>query len=84
MHDYFLKIDKKDFIKNEVGLFKKNDNNKIYDTFRNRIIFPIKSKKGHVIGFGGRVIEDEMPKYLNSAETEVFKKEKSFMDCMRC
>ena len=76
LHDYFLKIDKKDFIKNEVGLFKKNDKNKIYDTFRNRIIFPIKSKKGHVIGFGGRVIEDEMPKYLNSAETEVFKKGK--------
>lgn len=76
LKDYFLKLEKQDFIKNEIGLFKKNEKNNIYDTFRNRIIFPIKSKKGHVIGFGGRVIDKEMPKYLNSSENEVFKKGK--------
>ena len=76
LKDYFLKLEKHDFIKNETGLFKKNEKNNVYDVFRNRIIFPIKSKKGHVIGFGGRVIDNEMPKYLNSSENEVFKKGK--------
>ncbi len=76
LKDYFLKLEKHDFIKNETGLFKKNEKNNVYDVFRNRIIFPIKSKKGHVIGFGGRVIDKEMPKYLNSSENEVFKKGK--------
>ena len=77
MYDHFTSINKKEFINDEVGLFKKSEKNKIYDGFRNRIIFPIKSKKGHVIGFGGRVIEEEMPKYLNSPENEVFKKGKA-------
>ena len=76
LHDHFTSINKKEFINDEVGLFKRSEKNKIYDGFRNRIIFPIKSKKGHVIGFGGRVIEEEMPKYLNSPENEVFKKGK--------
>ena len=76
MHDHFTNSNKKEFINDEVGLFKKSEKNKVYDGFRNRIIFPIKSKKGHVIGFGGRVIDEEMPKYLNSPENEVFKKGK--------
>ena len=76
LHDHFTNSNKKEFINDEVGLFKKSEKNKVYDGFRNRIIFPIKSKKGHVIGFGGRVIDDEMPKYLNSPENEVFKKGK--------
>ena len=76
LFDYFTNSNKKEFINDEVGLFKKSEKNKVYDGFRNRIIFPIKSKKGHVIGFGGRVIEEEMPKYLNSPENEVFKKGK--------
>ena len=71
-----MKLEQQELIKNEIGLFKKNEKNNIYDVFRNRIIFPIKSKKGHVIGFGGRVIDEEMPKYLNSPENEVFKKGK--------
>ncbi len=45
-----------------------------YDKFRNRIIFPIINTKGNVIGFGGRVIDDTMPKYLNSQETYIFNK----------
>ena len=76
LHDHFTNSNKKEFINDEVGLFKKSEKNKVYDGFRNRIIFPIKSKKGHVIGFGGRVIDEEMPKYLNSPENEVFKKGK--------
>jgi len=45
-----------------------------YDRFRDRIMFPIRSSKGQVIGFGGRVLGDDKPKYLNSPETPVFQK----------
>lgn len=44
------------------------------DRFRNRLIFPIKDRSGKTIAFGGRTIHDENPKYLNSSETETFKK----------
>jgi len=47
-----------------------------YDRFRDRIIFPIRDRRGRVVGFGGRVMGDETPKYLNSPETPVFKKHK--------
>ncbi|MFV0678706.1 DNA primase [Ottowia sp.] len=50
------------------------DEDKRYDRFRDRIMFPIRSIKGEVIGFGGRVLGDEKPKYLNSPETPVFHK----------
>lgn len=45
-----------------------------HDRFRNRIIFPIRDKRGRTIGFGGRVLGDEKPKYLNSPETPLFHK----------
>ena len=48
-----------------------------YDMFRNRVIFPIIDLKKNVIGFGGRVLDDSKPKYLNSADTPVFKKSKN-------
>ncbi len=51
-----------------------DDDDKRYDRFRDRIMFPIRSVKGEVIGFGGRVLGDEKPKYLNSPETPVFHK----------
>ncbi len=51
-----------------------DDQEKRYDRFRDRIMFPIRSVKGEVIGFGGRVLGDEKPKYLNSPETPVFHK----------
>lgn len=51
-----------------------DDADKRYDRFRDRIMFPIRSVKGDVIGFGGRVLGDEKPKYLNSPETPVFHK----------
>lgn len=58
----------------EIGLIKKSSKGKYYDKYRNRIIFPIINHYGNVIGFGGRAIADEMPKYLNSPESDIFKK----------
>lgn len=58
----------------DIGLIKKNDKGSVYDRFRNRIVFPIKDRRGRVIGFGGRVLDDAVPKYLNSPETPVFHK----------
>ncbi len=58
----------------EIGLVKKNDKGNLYDRFRNRIVFPIKDRRGRVVGFGGRVLDDAVPKYLNSPETPVFHK----------
>ncbi len=46
----------------------------IYDIFRNRVMIPIIDVRGNVIGFGGRVLDDSKPKYLNTADTPVFKK----------
>ena len=56
------------------GLLIKNDKGKVYDRFRNRIMFPIRDRQGRVIGFGGRVLGDDTPKYLNSPETAIFHK----------
>ncbi|MHB1123682.1 MAG: DNA primase [Ramlibacter sp.] len=59
----------------ESGLVIVNDDeDKRYDRFRDRIMFPIRNVKGECIGFGGRVIGDGTPKYLNSPETPVFSK----------
>ncbi len=55
-------------------LIDKPEENKCYDRFRDRIIFPIHDIRGRVIAFGGRVLGDEKPKYLNSPETTVFHK----------
>ena len=49
----------------------------LIDTFRNRVIFPIVDLRGNVIGFGGRVLDDSQPKYLNTAQTPVFDKGKN-------
>ena len=51
-----------------------NQRNPLYDRFRDRIMYPIRDSRGRVIGFGGRVLGDEKPKYLNSPETPVFHK----------
>lgn len=53
---------------------RKSGNNGYYDKFRNRIIFPIIDIKSRVIGFGGRIIDEGMPKYLNSKESIIFNK----------
>ena len=54
----------------------KTENAKFYDRFRGRVIFPIHNAKGNLVGFGGRVISDRNPKYLNSPETPLFSKGK--------
>ncbi|OGA41237.1 MAG: DNA primase [Betaproteobacteria bacterium RIFCSPLOWO2_12_FULL_62_13] len=56
------------------GLVKANEENRRYDVFRDRIMFPIVDVRGNVIGFGGRVLGDGEPKYLNSPETPIFEK----------
>jgi len=58
----------------KAGLVGKRDDGSIYDIFYNRIMFPIKNVYNKVIGFGGRVIGEGMPKYLNSPETILFQK----------
>ena len=56
------------------GMAVKNDSGNIYDRFRNRLMFPIIDVRKNIIGFGGRVMDDSMPKYLNSPETLAFSK----------
>ena len=56
---------------------RKSGGSGYYDRFRNRIIIPIRDTQGRVIGFGGRALGDEQPKYLNSPETELFDKGKT-------
>lgn len=58
----------------DAGLTIKNENNSIYERFRDRIMFPLRNTKGDVIAFGGRIISKGEPKYLNSPETELFNK----------
>lgn len=54
--------------------FKRKNGNGIYDRFVNRVMFPIIDLRGNVIAFGGRIMTDEKPKYLNTSDTPVFKK----------
>lgn len=59
---------------NDAGMVVTNDQGRSYDRFRERVMFPIRDKRGRVIAFGGRVMGDGQPKYLNSPETEIFHK----------
>lgn len=78
IEDYLFK---KAFSQEQVkstGLIKRSDQqNRYYDLFRNRVIFPIHDQRGEVIGFGGRVLDGSLPKYLNTPETELFSKRKN-------
>ncbi len=66
---------KKIEVKESSKLFKIGKNERKYDVFRNRLIFPIASRRNKTVGFGGRVLDDaDQPKYLNTPESEVFKK----------
>jgi len=56
------------------GMLVQNDAGKIYDRFRDRVVFPIRDQRGRIIAFGGRVLGDDKPKYLNSPETGIFHK----------
>ena len=73
LNEVFKDYDNDALIKS--GLISKNDKGKRYDRFRNRIMFPIYNAKGQLVGFGGRVIdENDTPKYYNSPETSLFQK----------
>lgn len=61
----------------DAGLVVKTDQGRIYDRFRNRVMFPIIDLRGNVIGFGGRVLDDSVPKYLNTPETVIFNKSRN-------
>ncbi len=58
----------------DLGMAIQGEKNRPYDRFRGRIMFPINDKRGRTIGFGGRVLGDEKPKYLNSPETRIYHK----------
>ncbi len=77
-HNLIMYLRKKGFNDNlllEAGLISKSEKNgNTYDRFRNRVMFPVFDVRGKVIGFGGRVLDDSKPKYLNSPETVVFHK----------
>ena len=66
-----------DAILSKAGLISVDEKNGIYDKFWNRVMFPIMDVNNRVIGFGGRVMGDAKPKYLNSPETEVFDKSRN-------
>jgi DNA primase len=58
----------------DLGMLSRNDRGNVYDKFRNRIMFPIRDRRGRTVAFGGRVLTDEKPKYLNSPETVTYHK----------
>lgn len=72
--DQFSKTHDKKTLCDAGLIIKKNETNNFYDRFRDRIIFPIQDYRGRVIGFGGRIIDQGEPKYLNSPETPLFQK----------
>ena len=59
---------------NKIGMTIPRDSGGYYDRFRDRILFPIRDQRGRAIGFGGRIIDEGTPKYLNSPETPIFHK----------
>ena len=61
----------------DAGLVRKGKNGGHYDTFRNRLMFPVIDVRGDVIGFSGRILGDGEPKYMNSPETMVFNKSRN-------
>ncbi|MEZ5692200.1 MAG: DNA primase [Rickettsiales bacterium] len=77
LYNYLIKEGFSESLQKEAGLIIVPDNGRIYDRFRGRIMFPIRNSSGKVIAFGGRLINNsnkKLPKYLNSPETQLFKK----------
>lgn len=66
-------------IAEEVGLLVKNDRGGRYDRFRDRILFPIYDVRGRVCGFGGRIVGEGQPKYMNSPESPVYNKSRNLL-----
>jgi len=72
--NYFRKKNVADALLVSSGVCVKQQSGELRDLFRGRIIFPIWDSRGDVIAFGGRVLDDSLPKYLNTPETDIFKK----------
>ncbi|MFI4955630.1 MAG: DNA primase [Gammaproteobacteria bacterium] len=68
----------------QTGMITQKDDGKKYDRFRDRIMFPIRDKRGRVIAFGGRVLDKGEPKYLNSPETVLFHKGSQLYGLYEC
>jgi DNA primase len=77
MYQYLKHLGYDDGILKESGLFSFDEKKKVYDKFWNRVMFPIMDVNNRVIGFGGRVMGEGMPKYLNSPETKLFDKSRN-------
>ncbi len=76
LYQYLKREGYPDSVLKETGLFKMDERG-VYDKFWNRVMFPIMDVSSHVIGFGGRVMGDAKPKYLNSPETRIFDKSRN-------
>jgi DNA primase len=74
LHKYFASRGVDPTLVHEAGLLQERETGGYYDRFRNRLIFPIRDRDGHVVGFGARALGDAMPKYLNSPQSAVFDK----------
>jgi DNA primase len=74
LHDAMRSLGYTDFELFDAGLARKGKSGGFYDTFRNRLMFPVIDVRGNVIGFSGRILDDGEPKYMNSPETIVFSK----------
>lgn len=72
--NYLKKLGINEKLMLDTGFVIKSDKGRIYDRFRNRVMFPVFDHNGKVIGFGGRILDDSKPKYLNSPETILFQK----------
>lgn len=82
--EYLLKKGFSVEIVKSAGLIKRSENqNRFYDLFRQRVIFPIIQYRLDVVGFGGRSLGESLPKYLNTAETELFSKRKNLYGLSR-
>ena len=74
LKDHLNKSGQFDEVLSEVGLLGRSDSGRLYDRFRDQIIFPIADARGRITGFGARVLDNSQPKYLNSPETPLFSK----------
>ncbi len=74
LHRFFVARGTDPAIVHEAGLLQVRDSGGYYDRFRNRFIFPIRDREGRVVGFGGRALGTDQPKYLNSPQSAIFDK----------
>lgn len=74
LHDFLNRNRIDSRLQDSAGLIKKGDSGRFYDRLRNRLIFPIRDAQGRILGFAGRAIADDLPKYLNPPETGLYKK----------